>query len=154
MISSVQHYEEIIYELEKKGFHKLKAPWTVYNNKFNVAIDILPFGEIEQRNTVQFYKRYSDLHVLGFKEILVSFKENRVGDKIVRIPPLPGIVLLKLIAWSDRPEERDNDLYDIFKIIENYFDCEYDEIVEFHHDTFPEDDFDQLKIAERVLKSN
>lgn len=40
------------------------------------------------------------------------------------------MVILKLIAWRDRPEERDNDLYDILRIIERYFDYNYDEIVE------------------------
>ena len=63
-----------------------------------------------------------------------------------------GMVILKLIAWSDRPEERDNDLYDILRIIEHYFDLNFDEIVEHHNDTFPEeDDLDQFKIAARVL---
>ena len=62
------------------------------------------------------------------------------------------MIILKLIAWSDRPEERDNDLYDVLRIIEHYFDLNFDEIVEKHNDTFPEDDdLDQLKIAARVL---
>lgn len=62
------------------------------------------------------------------------------------------MVILKLIAWSDRPEERDSDLYDILRIIEHYFDLNFDEIVEHHNDTFPEkEDIDQLKIAARVL---
>jgi predicted nucleotidyltransferase len=62
------------------------------------------------------------------------------------------MVLLKLVAWSDRPEERDSDLYDILKIIEHYFDHAYDEIVDDHYDIFLEtDDFDRYKIASRVL---
>lgn len=38
-------------------------------------------------------------------------------------------------------------------ILENYFDYNYDEIVQEYHDTFPDDDetFDTLKIAAQVL---
>ncbi len=61
------------------------------------------------------------------------------------------MIILKLIAWSDRPEERTDDLPDILKIIEHYFNLEYDEIVEFHYDTFPEDEIDQLLVAAEVL---
>jgi len=72
-------------------------------------------------------------------------------QKIANIPPLPGMIILKLVAWSDRPEERENDLVDILKIIEHYFDHNFDEIMEHHNDTFPEDGFDQLLIAAEVL---
>lgn len=54
MVSSIQQYEEIIEELEKRGFNKVKAPWTVYSKKYNVIIDILPFGVIERNDKVQF----------------------------------------------------------------------------------------------------
>jgi len=58
---------------------------------------------------------------------------------------------LKLIAWSDRPEVRDNDPFDILSIIENYFLFNLDEILEFHSDLLNEDEIDQLIIAARVL---
>jgi predicted nucleotidyltransferase len=61
------------------------------------------------------------------------------------------MIVLKLVAWSDRPEERENDLADILLIIQHYFDLAFDEIVEFYSDTFPEDNFDQRIIAAEVL---
>ncbi|MFA9371463.1 MAG: hypothetical protein ACERIH_07095 [Labilibaculum antarcticum] len=153
MLSSLSDYDDLIDLLEERGFKRAKAPWTVYSEKFNVAIDILPFGEIEEHDTQDFTDRKSDLHLVGFKEVLASSTQVHIEDKIVQIPPLPGMVILKLVAWSDRPEERDSDLYDILIIIEHYFDFNYDEIVEYHNDTFPEGDneFDQLKISARVL---
>lgn len=151
MISNLEEYENISASLQNEGFKKVKAPWTFYSDKYNVAIDILPFGEIEEKDTVKFNKRYSDLHVLGFKEVLEDAEQVQIEDKIVNIPPLPGMIILKLIAWSDRPEERGNDLADILRIIEHYFDHNFDEIVEHHNDTFPEDGFDQLLIAAEVL---
>ena len=121
MISSLEEYERISASLQKEGFNKVKAPWTFYSDKYNVAIDILPFGEIEEKDTIKFNERYSDLHILGFREVLDDAEEVQIEDKIVNIPPLPGMIILKLVAWS-RPEERENDLADILKIVEHYFD--------------------------------
>lgn len=151
MISSMAEYESISQALVQNGFNKVKAPWTFYSDKYNVAIDILPFGQIEENDTINFNKRDSDLHILGFSEVLEEAVEVEIEEKVVNIPPLPGMIILKLVAWSDRPEERENDLADILNIIEHYFNLEFDEILEFHNETFPRDDFDQILIAAEVL---
>ncbi len=152
MISSIQEFETVVEELLKHGFNKVEAPWTLYHDKFNIVIDLLPFGEIEEKFAIQFNERYTDLHVLGFSEVLQETETIEIEEKSLQIPSLSGMVILKLIAWSDRPEDRDNDLYDVLRIIEHYFDHNFDEIVEYHNDIFPEeDDLDQLKIAARVL---
>jgi len=70
MISSIDEFDNIVSDLEKQGFNKVKAPWTLYHSGFNVAVDLLPFGKIEENNTINFNERYLDLHVLGFKEVL------------------------------------------------------------------------------------
>jgi predicted nucleotidyltransferase len=152
MISSMEEYEQLGISLKAKGFNKVKAPWTYYSDNYNVAIDILPFGEIEEHDTIQFNERYTDLHVLGFKEVLEQAVPIEIEEKIANIPPLPGMIILKLVAWSDRPEERADDLPDILKIIEHYFYFDFNEIVEFHNDTFPdEEDFDTLLVAAEVI---
>lgn len=151
MISTLEQYEQLGDTLVKHGFNRVKAPWTFYSDEYNVAIDILPFGEIEEHDTIQFNQRYSDLHVLGFKEVLEESEKVEIEEKIVNIPPLQGMIILKLVAWSDRPEERENDLADILRIIEHYFDHNFDEIVEYHNDTFDEEEFDQLLISAEVL---
>lgn len=151
MIASLQQFDKVVTELEKQGFNKVNAPWTLYHPTFKVAVDLLPFGEIEENHTVNFNKRFTDLHVLGFKEVMEEAKPIEIEEKIAFIPPLYGMVILKLVAWSDRPEERNNDLFDILLIISKYFSLEYDEIMSNHFDTFPEQELDQLKIAARVL---
>ncbi len=151
MISSMDDYESISQALVEKGYNKVKAPWTFYSDTYNVAIDVLPFGEIEEHHTKSFTERHTDLHVLGFKEVLSEAVPITIEEKIVNIPPLPGMIILKLVAWSDRPEERENDLADILRIIQHYFDLAFDEIVEFHNDIFSEDNFDQRIIAAEVL---
>lgn len=154
MISSMKEYEQIRAALVAKGFNKVTAPWTFYSNAFNVVIDLLPFGEIEENYTVNFNERHADLHVLGFSEVMEEAVQVEIEEKIANIPPLPGMVILKLIAWSDRPEERENDLSDILKIIQHYYDLKWNEIVEIHFDTLDKEPFDQLLIAAEVLGRN
>lgn len=151
MISTLKQYNQLGDTLVEYGFNRVKAPSTFYSSQYNVAIDILPFGEIAEQDTEQFNQRHSDLHVLGFKEVLEEAEKVEIEEKIVNIPPLPGMIILKLVAWSDRPEERENDLADILRIIEHYFDLNFDEIVEFHHDTFGDREFDKILISAEVL---
>lgn len=151
MISNMSEYEDISERLEKLGFKKVSAPWTFYSDTYGVAIDLLPFGEIEEKNTLNFNERKIDLHMLGFREVMEEAVQVNIEDKIANIPPLSGMVILKLIAWSDRPEERENDLSDILKIILHYYDIMWDEIVSRHFDTLDKDPFDQRIIAAEVL---
>jgi predicted nucleotidyltransferase len=150
MISSLTEFEQVVTHLEKAGFNKVKAPWTLYHPEYNTAIDLLPFGQIEENDTVNFSDRYTDLHVLGFKEVLQHAIPVAIEEKFAHIPPLHGMIILKLIAWNDRPEDRDNDLKDILLIIKEYFDINSEEIFDEHFDTFPEE-FDKIIVAARVL---
>jgi predicted nucleotidyltransferase len=154
MVSSLKEYNKISNALSVRGFKKVTAPWTFYSEHFKVAIDLLPFGEIEEKNTFNFNERLTDLHILGFKEVMEEAVQVEIEKKIANIPPLPGMVVLKLIAWSDRPEERDNDLSDILRIIQHYYNLNWDEIVEKHFDTLDQDPFDELLIAAEVLGRN
>lgn len=150
MIGSMKEFEQVVMELEAAGFNKANAPWTLYHPQYNTAIDLLPFGQIEENDTVNFNERYTDLHVLGFKEVMQHAVPVAIEEKFAQIPPLHGMIVLKFIAWNDRPEERDNDLKDILLIIKEYFDFNSDEIFDNHYDTFPEE-FDKIIVAARVL---
>lgn len=150
MISSRKDFDNIVAELKIHGFNKVAASWRLYHPKYDTVIDLLPFGEIEQEFTQDFDEREGSLHILGFREVLENPDEIEIEEKIIKTPTLSGMVILKLIAWSDRPDQRGNDLYDILKVIENYFEIHHDRITEEHFDTFT-DDFDPLRIAARVL---
>lgn len=95
MLSSIKEYEKIVVELESNGFNKVKAPFTLYHPLFNVVIDLLPFGQIEENDTESFNERYSDLHVLGFKEVLKNTDQLQVEEIRVNTPPLPGLILFQ-----------------------------------------------------------
>ena len=151
MISSLTEFEHVVSNLEEKGFQKVKAPWTLFHPEYNAAIDLLPFGQIEERDTIGFNERYTDLHVLGFKEVLRETEQVAIEERFTQIPTLHGIIILKLVSWSDRPEKRDNDLKDILLIIKQYYSIAWEKIMDDHFDIIPEDGFDELMIAARVL---
>jgi predicted nucleotidyltransferase len=92
------------------------------------TIDILPFGDIEvNEGVVVEGMGLSTIKVNGFKEVGVAgVEEIEIGSSQYQVATLPSIVLLKLIAYDDRPEHRQNDAGDIAHIIGYYFDIETD----------------------------
>lgn len=93
MISEMTEYDNISAKMEAKGFRKVSAPWTFYSDTYKVAIDILPFGEIEENYTVNFNERHTDLHMLGFREVMEEAVPIHIEEKIANIPPLEGMVI-------------------------------------------------------------
>ena len=124
----------------------------IWNNRLQV--DLLPFGAIEDaegRVTVQ-GTGYTTVDVPGFKEIYqqglpeVSFRETRN----FKVCTLPGIVILKLLAWHDRPEARRDDIKDISDILHHFFDM-YDEDIWNNHSELFNNEADLKWIAARVM---
>lgn len=117
-------------------------------------LDLIPFGgfDIFSDGALTGLMAYIALPDNGFQEVyeaateLVQFEE--VGA--YKVCALPGIVLLKLLAYDNVPEYRPKDMQDIFHIIRHYFDIADDLIYEGHLDLFGED-FDTTTAGARVL---
>lgn len=154
MLASLKEYEEVLTEMEMHGFQKANdIPHRLYHAQYDTVIDLLPFGQIEEQYTIRFSDRKTEIHVLGFSEVFESARKVQMEKITIVVPPLEGIVLLKLIAWGDRPDRRSDDLGDILYIFEKYFEHNYDEIVEYHYSTFPgeKDPFDTNLIGTEVI---
>jgi len=149
MVSNLSEFERMRDALVAKGFRKDPEPWRFFSDAFMIRIDVLPFGGIEDDHMVSFSDRYTDLHVLGFQQVLESAEPILVEESIANVPTLAGMVILKLIAWSDRPEKRTDDLPDILRIIDHTFDL--NDIAENHFDLLDADPFDETMIAAEVL---
>lgn len=97
-------------------------------------------------------KGLTNIRVSGLQEVFETGTEKvaQTAGKEFRVAYLAGIVLLKLVAYDDRPEKRFKDARDIANIIENYFDLQTDLIYEEHNDIFAVDDgaLDQLLLEE------
>lgn len=148
-------YEELKeYLMKEEGFQPTKENAFVLI-KDGVEVDLLPFGAIEDedaRVTIE-GTGYTSVHVPGFKEVYnIGLPELELEDgHIFKFSTLPGIVLLKLLAWDDRPEARRDDIKDISDILNHFFDMHDEEIWNNHHDLFDDAVADLKHIAARVM---
>lgn len=143
------------YLINIEGFIPYKGNGFVLKWKNIIQIDLMPFGEIEAKpsNVTVEGTGLTSLNMPGFKEIYDSgLPEAELEEKHrFKFCTLPGIVLLKLIAFQERPEIRRDDIKDISKILKHFFDMYADEIYENHNDLFGDKDINLQWIAARVL---
>lgn len=148
-------YEELKRHLiNEEGFVASKENAFVLI-KDGIEVDLLPFGAIEDedaRVTIE-GTGYTSVHVPGFKEVYdIGLPELELEDgHIFKFSTLPGIVLLKLLAWDDRPESRRDDIKDISDILNHFFGMHDEEIWNNHHDLFGDAAADLKHIAARVM---
>ena len=153
MLQDMNTYENVFVELINIGFRKTPMPYRLIYDKTDTVIDILPFGEIEEAGTVKFTEREVTLSVVGFKEVNEIAQDIQVGDLVIRVTPMEGIFILKLISWNEKPADRAKDLEDLQFILKNYFELNQERIYNEHTDCFeeiPEQSF-QLSAGARVL---
>lgn len=125
--------------------------------KKGLEVDLLPFGKIESANGFVFLQppNMFTLNMPGFKEIYPFVEEVAFDDGLsVKVCTVEGIVILKLIAYRDRPS-RTKDITDIEHIIEVYFDLCDENIYEEHFevmDLYPVEAGNYLQlISARVI---
>lgn len=144
LISNREDYEKVrLYLMEHKSFRAAKNNSFIMLSPSGIEIDILPFGEIEIDDEVTFSGTgLSNIRVSGFMEVYKAGTEDialETGHNF-KVATLPGIVLLKLVAYDDRPEIRSKDARDIINIITHYFGLQAEMIYENHSDLFAEEE--------------
>ncbi|ACU57516.1 nucleotidyl transferase AbiEii/AbiGii toxin family protein [Chitinophaga pinensis] len=110
--------------------HETEAVKLFYKNI--IELDLLPFGDIENENreTKIGQPRLFIIDVPGFMEVFPEAETYSLGEgTTLKVCPIEGLVLLKLIANDDRPG-RIKDIGDIEHIISVYFDLKTIEIYE------------------------
>jgi len=143
------------YLIITEGFQPYKGNEYVLIWKENLEVDLLPFGAIDDGDT-KFTSNglgLTSISLQGFTEIYNDGLPtlDLEGKHQFKFCTLPGIVLLKLIAWDDRPESRRDDIKDISDILNHFFDMNDNEIFENHHDLFEKEEASLKHIAARVM---
>ena len=143
------------YLIITEGFQPYKGNKYVLIWKENLEVDLLPFGAIDDGDT-KFTSNglgLTSISLQGFTEIYNDGLPtlDLEGKHQFKFCTLPGIVLLKLIAWDDRPESRRDDIKDISDILNHFFDMNDNEIFENHHDLFEKEEASLKHIAARVM---
>lgn len=93
-------------------------------------IDFLPFGSIaDEKGRVELKaKKAFVLNMPGFDAVQPFAETIETEEGIqLKVSSLAGVVLLKLIAWQDRPQ-RHKDVHDIDYILKNFMNLHWDEI--------------------------
>jgi predicted nucleotidyltransferase len=118
----------------------------------------MPFGAIaDEVGDVYFSSRGQErISTVGYEAVLsgAAMMETPTGQHWP-VVTLPGLVVLKLLAWQGRPE-RGKDALDIRLLLQRYFELEQSLIFDQHHDLFDADDETDselflVKVAARVL---
>lgn len=115
-------------------------------------IDLLPFGEIEEDREVSIEGvGLTSVKLDGFKEIFERGTiDVEIGRQIFRTCSIPGIVILKMIAYDDRPGRRGKDVEDIDAICQHYPILEDENIWTNHSDLY-DGGLDHFEVGMMVL---
>jgi len=149
-------YEELKEHLiQNESFQPTHENAFVLLWKDKTEVDLLPFGTIEDEEgkvTVQ-GTGYTSIHVPGFSEVYAEGlpEVELANEHTFKFCTLPGIVVLKLIAWDDRPEARRDDIKDISDILNHFFEMYQEEIWSNHNDLFDDEKAELIHIAARVM---
>ena len=132
MVGSLEEYQSVKdYLKDHKGFQDSKGNSFVMTTSSGFQVDILPFGEIEIDDTIQLKGTgLTSIKVNGFMEVFNGGTEEvtMASGQVFQVATLASIILLKLIAFDDRPEHRLKDARDIANILFHYFELEQDQV--------------------------
>ena len=162
LVDTEKHYQQVRgYLEEKKSYHPSSTNDFVMLSPDGTPIDLLPFGSIEFDDGVQLKGTgLTNIKVNGFMEVYEAGTEQVevINGHNFQVATLAAIILLKLIAYDDRPEQRIKDAGDIGNILMNYFELETPLIYDFHSDLFtkgqPERELEEVAsiVAGREIK--
>jgi predicted nucleotidyltransferase len=127
-------FKEIRRQLVKnERFTETKNPYCLLSPK-GMTVDLLPIIENTGRS------------LEGLKEVFERGTEGVLFDdnSTYQVATLPAIVLLKIVAWDDRPEDRLKDLWDISFILDDYFDRFDEDIYDNHNDLFGDRELEEI----------
>ncbi|BDP33622.1 MULTISPECIES: nucleotidyl transferase AbiEii/AbiGii toxin family protein [Vibrio] len=96
--------------------HRLREPKSGY------PVDILPFGALEDaERRIQWPPKHEEtMSVVGFKEAFESSLQVDIDGLTFSVASLPGIALMKLIAWAERGNENSKDASDFLLLLNKY----------------------------------
>lgn len=125
-INEYDQFESLKRHLvEKEGFIEHREPYRSITPNGNL-IDLIPFGGIERNNEVYLAgHKPVEISVPGTKEVTARAKVIEGNFKVIT---LPGLTVLKIVAWHESTGNRKKDLTDIHYLIENYADMVSDEL--------------------------
>ncbi|MGH8545662.1 MAG: nucleotidyl transferase AbiEii/AbiGii toxin family protein [Gammaproteobacteria bacterium] len=114
-------FARIRKRLEEAGFRQGRVAHELWHND-EVRIDLIPFGPgLVEEDKLSWPYGDSIMTACGLEEALECAQDQEVAPNLkLPVVTIPGLVLTKVVAYMDRPEERARDLIDIFYCFEHY----------------------------------
>lgn len=133
-------YDQISEKLcNEPAFSKVRNQQQRFLYKEVYMLDIVPFGEIAKADKYIYWPPDESIAmpVHGFIEAAKEALEVTIDNELkIRVLSLPGIIILKLIAWSDRHLTHHRDAEDIAYIIDNYLSINDERAARHHYDIY------------------
>lgn len=154
-ISDWNQFRSIEENLPKiEGFEKSKElkQRFIYNGIY--VVDIVPFGDVAEDDGNIYWPPDETIamSVWGFPEMADSTINVEIdGEVSIKIASLPGLFILKLVAWRDRHLVGSKDAYDMALLMKNYLDINIERAVEEHYDLYETDEFDQVIAGAQLM---
>lgn len=147
-----QFIEEMLPQ--KEGFEKSRRQKQrfIYNGVY--VIDIVPFGKVAEEDGNIYWPpdKTIAMSVRGFHEMADSTITVEIdGEFSIKIVSLPGLFILKLVAWKDRHLSGSKDAYDMALLLTNYLSINMERAVEEHYDLYETEEFDPIIAGTRLM---
>lgn len=130
--------------------HKLRF------HKGDLPLDIVPFGAIERSDrTIAWPPENAEVFsCFGLREAFNASAWVYLPECApVRVPSIPALAILKIVAWDDRKLlQPGKDAPDLLLYLRSYMDCDnFDRAAVEHPDLFDADDYDYHEAGARLL---
>jgi predicted nucleotidyltransferase len=125
-IATWQLYDTLFEELVKTGHFRKSG--TVHRlhfikSDFEFPVDIVPFGCISEANGIISWPDKKQMSILGFEEAYQDSYTVKIGESIektIQIASPVGLVIMKLIAWSESTDRAEKDAQDLELMFSDY----------------------------------
>lgn len=124
-VADWESFQQVKGKLIEQGFRESQTQHRLYGRN-DETIDLVPFGQIENNEKTIAWPPKGEvaMNVLGFSEACEYAVNVIIDDQTELTVPVAtpvGMILLKIIAWTDRVADmRRKDAVDIKYILENY----------------------------------
>jgi predicted nucleotidyltransferase len=114
---------EVESTLTELGFRRDARNSLRWHPPIGVPLDVLPItpDALAARKLV-LDSGDREMNVTGFELAFANGVDFAVSESTVKVAIPPVVVLLKMIAWLDRPYEREKDLLDIARVLDAYLE--------------------------------
>lgn len=112
-------FERLAERLKALGFARTEAHHFV--SPQGAEVDLVPYGEGVVTGDTIVWPNGMVMSALGLEEAFAAWVEREIAPGLsVPVVTAPALVILKIIAYQDRPYERSKDLADLVEAFERY----------------------------------